>query len=58
MGAERQHSVMHVPDRAFNDRRYFVDSSKLESLGWSQKVDWHEGLVRLHNLNLALLTFI
>ena len=37
--------IVHVKDRAFNDRRYFVDCSKLENLGWSQKVDWHEGLV-------------
>ena len=36
----------HVTDRAFNDRRYFVDSSKIEKLGWTQEKDWTTGLVR------------
>jgi len=40
----------HVTDRAFNDRRYFVDSSKLEKLGWKQEKDWAIGLVRFINV--------
>lgn len=35
-----------VPDRPFNDLRYPLDSSKLRKLGWSEEVDWMEGLKR------------
>jgi dTDP-glucose 4,6-dehydratase/UDP-glucose 4,6-dehydratase len=31
--------VTYVPDRPFNDSRYFIDSSKLRALGWRQKKD-------------------
>ena len=31
--------VEYVPDRPFNDSRYFIDSSKLRALGWKQKKD-------------------
>lgn len=34
----------YVPDRPFNDKRYFIGSTKLESLGWKQEVSWEEGL--------------
>ena len=37
-----------VDDRAFNDRRYYIDSSKLQELGWSQLVSWKEGLSRTY----------
>lgn len=37
-------NIHHVADRAFNDRRYFVDSTKLEKLGWEQKKSWAVGL--------------
>jgi len=37
-------SIVHVRDRAFNDRRYFIDCSKLLALGWKQQVSWEEGL--------------
>ncbi|KAJ3274874.1 hypothetical protein HK104_003996 [Borealophlyctis nickersoniae] len=33
-----------VPDRPFNDRRYAVDSQKLQKMGWSAKVEFDEGL--------------
>jgi UDP-glucose 4,6-dehydratase len=36
--------ITHVRDRAFNDRRYFIDCSKLLALGWSQKKTWKVGL--------------
>lgn len=31
-------------DRAFNDRRYYIGSSKLGSLGWVERTTWEEGL--------------
>jgi len=36
--------IKHVEDRIFNDQRYYMDSSKLQALGWKEEVDWHEGL--------------
>ncbi|KAL6766512.1 RHM2 [Auxenochlorella protothecoides x Auxenochlorella symbiontica] len=39
-------SIVHVRDRAFNDRRYFICDKKLLDLGWSETVDWKEGLKR------------
>jgi UDP-glucose 4,6-dehydratase len=36
--------VVHVKDRAFNDRRYYIGSSKLGSLGWVERTTWEEGL--------------
>ena len=36
--------VEHVNDRKFNDRRYFIDCTKLQGLGWAQTVSWEEGL--------------
>ena len=36
--------VKYVKDRQFNDRRYFIDCSKLLSLGWKQEKSWEDGL--------------
>ncbi|KAL7746985.1 hypothetical protein RI367_007299 [Sorochytrium milnesiophthora] len=36
--------VVHVDDRAFNDRRYAVDCSKVEALGWKPRVTFEDGL--------------
>lgn len=36
--------IVHVRDRAFNDRRYFICDKKLLELGWSEKTPWEEGL--------------
>jgi dTDP-glucose 4,6-dehydratase len=36
--------VRHVDDRPGHDRRYSVDSSKLERLGWSPRREFEEGL--------------
>jgi dTDP-D-glucose 4,6-dehydratase len=33
-----------LQDRAFNDRRYYIGSSKLGSLGWVERTTWEEGL--------------
>lgn len=37
-------ALLHIQDRAFNDRRYYIGSSKLESLGWTERTSWEEGL--------------
>lgn len=36
--------VVHVKDRAFNDRRYYIGSDKLAALGWKETTTWDEGL--------------
>ena len=36
--------VTAVPDRDFNDFRYVVDSSKLESLGWKKDIEFKTGI--------------
>ncbi|KAG8460584.1 hypothetical protein KFE25_011359 [Diacronema lutheri] len=58
--------IKHVEDRVFNDQRYYMDSSKLISLGWKEAVTWETGLKATiewykqhptywHNLGTALL---
>jgi len=37
-------TITHVCDRNFNDRRYFINSSKLLALGWLQHKSWDAGL--------------
>ena len=44
LGKDISKTIVHVSDRKFNDRRYFIDCSKLLALGWTQKVSWEEGL--------------
>jgi len=44
LGENISDTIVHVQDRKFNDRRYFIDCSKLLALGWTQKVSWEEGL--------------
>lgn len=36
--------VKFVRDRAFNDRRYHIDTIALNELGWKQEIDFDEGL--------------
>jgi len=36
--------ITYVIDRAFNDFRYHINSTTLEELGWTRKVDFTEGL--------------
>ena len=38
--------ITYVPDRAFNDLRYTINSSRLEALGWKEEMPWEEGLKR------------
>jgi dTDP-glucose 4,6-dehydratase len=44
-GADRS-LVRHVADRAGHDRRYALDSAKLDALGWQPEVPLEEGLRR------------
>lgn len=37
-------SLEYVADRNFNDKRYFIDYSKVAKLGWKEQVDFTEGL--------------
>ncbi|KAK5820635.1 hypothetical protein F5H01DRAFT_411866 [Linnemannia elongata] len=37
--------IVFVEDRAFNDQRYAVDSTKLVELGWTPTVDYERGIV-------------
>lgn len=36
--------IQHADDRAFNDRRYAVDGTKLRKLGWIQRTSFEEAL--------------
>ena len=38
--------IIHVKDRAFNDRRYYIGSDKLAALGWREETGWEDGLKR------------
>jgi len=38
--------IEHVPDRPFNDVRYYIDSTKLHALGWKPMVTFEEGLAQ------------
>ncbi len=44
VGKDPSEAITHVDDRAFNDRRYFIDCSKLLALGWNQTKSWETGL--------------
>lgn len=35
---------LYIKDRDFNDRRYYISSSKLEALGWKQEINFDIGL--------------
>jgi UDP-glucose 4,6-dehydratase len=39
-----EEKVVHVKDRAFNDRRYYICDDKLSALGWTESTPWEEGL--------------
>jgi len=41
---EKKDIITFVPDRAFNDVRYFIDSSKLHTLGWTPETTFEDGL--------------
>ena len=41
--------IEFIDDRDFNDWRYNIDTSKLESLGWKQTINFEEGINRVIN---------
>ena len=47
MGVGFDEFVEVVGEREGQDSRYWLDSSKLKSLGWKQEVDWDMGLWRM-----------
>ena len=47
LGAELKHELVDfVPDRPRHDQRYAITSTRLEALGWKQRISFDEGLRR------------
>ena len=44
LGLDISKLITYVPDRKFNDRRYFIDCSRLLALGWTEQMSWEDGL--------------
>ena len=44
-GEDYENWVEFVPDRAFQDRRYGIDSSALRALGWYEKYTVEDGII-------------
>jgi len=42
--------IEYVPDRPFNDKRYYISNNKLKNLGWKIKIDFKDGLESLVNV--------
>ena len=38
--------IEHVEDRPNHDRRYLIDPKKIESLGWTPKIDFDSRMSR------------
>ena len=36
-----------IPDRPYNDKRYYISNDKLKALGWTQHIGFKEGLGKL-----------
>lgn len=43
-GKEEDEYIQYVEDRKYNDKRYAINSQKLNNLGWNPIVGWEEGL--------------
>ena len=39
--------IKYVPDRPFNDSRYYISNDKLINLGWKIKTPFKSGIKRL-----------
>jgi len=42
--------IKYVPDRPFNDKRYFITNDKLKKLGWEPTINFTEGINMLLQL--------
>jgi UDP-glucose 4,6-dehydratase len=42
-----QSYIRFIPDRPFNDSRYFISNEKLKDLGWEIKIDFLDGIKNL-----------
>ncbi len=42
---KKELKLTFVTDRNFNDQRYFIDSSKVLSLGWKEEISFNDGLL-------------
>eukprot|EP00758_Cryptobia_borreli_P002374 Tbor_TRINITY_DN2985_c0_g1::TRINITY_DN2985_c0_g1_i1::g.1034::m.1034/K12450/RHM; UDP-glucose 4,6-dehydratase len=42
--ADHNDYIQYIRNRAFNDTRYDIDTSKLKALGWSEKIKFDDGL--------------
>jgi len=42
--------IKYIPDRPFNDKRYYISNQKLKDLGWDIKIDLETGVNNLLNL--------
>lgn len=51
-GYNQEDHIEFVQDRAFNDKRYGVDFTKLEALGWKPKMGFEEGLRKTSKYHL------
>jgi len=43
--------IEHIPDRPFNDKRYYISNNKLKNLGWKINIDFEDGLTDLVRLS-------
>jgi len=39
--------IEYIPDRPFNDKRYYISNNKLKNLGWEIKIGFLDGLIKL-----------
>ena len=39
--------ITYIPDRLYNDKRYYISNQKLKDLGWSIKINFNEGIDEL-----------
>lgn len=44
MGKDLEKSIIYVPDRNFNDKRYYIDHSKVLTLGWKEEISFDDGI--------------
>jgi UDP-glucose 4,6-dehydratase len=49
MGKNKENYITYVADRQFNDKRYFIDHSKIALLGWKEETSFEEGLIKTIN---------